>query len=95
MTLSEAKERRIYILRIIQESQLKRPLHEGYRPVWFVVIGGPKKLGLLARKLPTYGLGDPHNTRVKGLAGLRAIVVGRARLVVMFFLRQLAALGLR
>jgi hypothetical protein len=38
--------------------------------VRFVVIGGPKKLGLLARELAAYRLGDPHNMRVERLGSL-------------------------
>jgi hypothetical protein len=67
---------------------MEMPAPRGLSAVRFVVIGGPKKLGLLARKLAAYRLGDTHNTRVERLGSLGAIIVGRAKFVVVFFLRH-------
>jgi hypothetical protein len=60
----------------------------GLSAVRFVFIGDPKKLGQLARELAAYRLGDPHNTRVERLGSLGAIIVGRAKFVVVLFLRH-------
>jgi hypothetical protein len=55
---------------------------------WFIVIGGDRRLTLLASKLSADGFGNPPNAGIEGLAAARSVVVGWTTPLAFLFLRH-------
>ena len=54
----------------------------------FVVIGGGRRLGLLAGKLSADSFCNPQNARVERFACARAVVIGRMNALPFLFRRH-------